>query len=71
MQELGEVLFGLSYLPTAQRLSVSVIKAQNLKYANVVDDLSDFCEYCVRKVVGGRGKRGEGGSAPSLFSLVI
>ncbi|XP_042880959.1 synaptotagmin-6-like [Penaeus japonicus] len=46
--ELGEVLFGLSYLPTAQRLSVSVLKANNLQYSNVVDDLKDFC-----KLIGG------------------
>lgn len=44
-QDLGEVLFGLSYLPTAQRLSVSVIKAQNLRYENVCSDVKDFCEY--------------------------
>ncbi|KAG7160154.1 Synaptotagmin-3-like [Homarus americanus] len=47
--DLGEVLFGLSYLPTAQRLSVSVIKAQNLKHTNVVDDLKDFCRVIKKK----------------------
>lgn len=54
--ELGEVLFGLSYLPTAQRLSVSVIKAQNLKYSNVVDDLSDFCPYIRVLLISGSGR---------------
>uniref|UniRef100_A0A0P4WAH9 C2 domain-containing protein n=1 Tax=Scylla olivacea TaxID=85551 RepID=A0A0P4WAH9_SCYOL len=54
--ELGEVLFGLSYLPTAQRLSVSVIKAQNLKYCNVVDDLSDFCPYIRVLLISGTGR---------------
>lgn len=54
--ELGEVLFGLSYLPTAQRLSVSVIKAQNLKYSNVVDDLSDFCPYIRVLLISGTGR---------------
>ncbi|XP_045611113.1 synaptotagmin-5 [Procambarus clarkii] len=54
--DLGEVLFGLSYLPTAQRLSVSVIKAQNLKYSNVVDDLKDFCPYIRVLLISGSGR---------------
>ena len=31
MQDFGEILFGLSYLPTAQRLSFSMIKINNIK----------------------------------------
>ncbi|XP_071522971.1 synaptotagmin-5-like [Panulirus ornatus] len=54
--DLGEVLFGLSYLPTAQRLSVSVIKAQNLKYTSVVDDLKDFCPYIRVLLISGTGR---------------
>ncbi|KAK8752774.1 hypothetical protein OTU49_007588 [Cherax quadricarinatus] len=54
--DLGEVLFGLSYLPTAQRLSVSVIKAQNLKYTNVTDDLKDFCPYIRVLLISGSGR---------------
>ncbi|XP_042237957.1 synaptotagmin-1-like [Homarus americanus] len=54
--DLGEVLFGLSYLPTAQRLSVSVIKAQNLKHTNVVDDLKDFCPYIRVLLISGSGR---------------
>jgi hypothetical protein len=41
-QEAGELLFGVSYLPTAQRLSISVIKAGNLKYLQVVDSIANF-----------------------------
>lgn len=48
LQELhadnGELLFGVSYLPTAQRLSISIIKAARLKYLNVVSSLVDFCK---------------------------
>ena len=31
-QDCGEILFGLSYLPTAQRLSFSMIKINNIKH---------------------------------------
>lgn len=31
-KDCGEILFGLSYLPTAQRLSFSIVKATNLKH---------------------------------------
>lgn len=54
--ELGEVLFGLSYLPTAQRLSVSVLKANNLQYSSVVDDLKDFCPYVRVLLISGSGR---------------
>lgn len=30
--ELGEVMFSLSYLPTAERLTVVLVKARNLKF---------------------------------------
>ncbi|KAK3896051.1 hypothetical protein Pcinc_000295 [Petrolisthes cinctipes] len=54
--ELGEVLFGLSYLPTAQRLSVSIIKAQNLKYDNVCTDIKHFCPYVRVLLISGSGR---------------
>ena len=41
-QEAGDLLFGVSYLPTAQRLSVSVIRARNLKYLQIVDSIANF-----------------------------
>lgn len=41
-QEFGDLLFGVSYLPTAQRLSVSVIKASDLKYLEIVDSIANF-----------------------------
>ncbi|XP_070533644.1 synaptotagmin-12-like isoform X3 [Ptychodera flava] len=36
-QDLGDIMFSLSYLPTAERLTVVVVKARNLKW---VDDKS-------------------------------
>lgn len=41
-QELGEILIGLSYLPTAQRLSFNVVKATNLKYDAVTSEIDNF-----------------------------
>jgi hypothetical protein len=41
-QDFGDLLFGVSYLPTAQRLSVSVIKASDLKYLEIVDSIANF-----------------------------
>ncbi|XP_044254493.1 synaptotagmin-12 isoform X2 [Tribolium madens] len=32
--EFGEIMFSLSYLPTAERLTVVVVKARNLKFQN-------------------------------------
>ena len=31
LQDVGELLFGLSYLPTAQRLSFSLVKVNAIK----------------------------------------
>lgn len=42
-KENGEILFGLSYLPTAERLSFSLTKAHNLKVAT--DDLETFAPF--------------------------
>ncbi|GLG92886.1 Synaptotagmin-3, partial [Gryllus bimaculatus] len=40
-KEAGEVLVGLSFLPTAQRLSVSVLRAARLRYLQVANSLAD------------------------------
>ena len=40
--DFGEILFGMSYLPTAQRLSFTIVKAVNLKYGGIVQDLQNF-----------------------------
>ncbi len=41
-QEFGEILFGMSYLPTAERLSFTITKASGLKYQEIVEDLEKF-----------------------------
>ena len=43
-KESGEILFGLSYLPTAQRLSFSIVKINNIKVEKKIGDetLSKF-----------------------------
>ena len=40
----------MSYLPTAQRLSFSVIKATNLKYEEITDSVENFGECELRPV---------------------
>ncbi|KAK4887054.1 hypothetical protein RN001_003325 [Aquatica leii] len=40
--EFGEVMFSLSYLPTAERLTVVVVKARNLKFQNDRDTGDSF-----------------------------
>jgi hypothetical protein len=38
-------MFGLSYLPTAQRVSFSILKAANLKFDEVVENVETFREF--------------------------
>lgn len=35
--EFGEVMFSLSYLPTAERLTLVIVKARNLRFQNDKD----------------------------------
>ena len=44
LQELGELRFGVSYLPTAQRLTFNIASATNLKYEEVIPELDSFSE---------------------------
>lgn len=32
--EYGDIMFSLSYLPTAERLTIVIVKARNLKWAD-------------------------------------
>ena len=41
-------MFGLSYLPTAQRISFSILKAANLKFDEVVENVESFRELLLR-----------------------
>lgn len=40
-KESGEILFGLSYLPTAQRLSFSIVKINNIKLEKMEKKIND------------------------------
>ena len=44
-QDFGSITFGLSYLPTSQRLAFSIVKASNLRYERIVPNLDSFCEF--------------------------
>lgn len=44
-KEAGELLLGLSFLPTAQRLSVSVVRGSRLRFLEVADSLKRFHPY--------------------------
>jgi len=44
-KEFGEIMFGLSYLPTAQRVSFSILKTANLKFDKIVDTVEKFRKY--------------------------
>ncbi|XP_031827105.1 synaptotagmin 20 [Nomia melanderi] len=43
--EFGNVLLGISYLPTAQRLTINVMKLRDVKYMPAVSNLSHFNPY--------------------------
>nr|CAD7577795.1 unnamed protein product [Timema californicum] len=44
-KEFGELLIGICYLPTAQRLSFSIIKAINLKFLEITESIDKFYPY--------------------------
>lgn len=52
-QENGELLFGLSYLPTAERLTFNIVKANNLRVLS--DDIDSFAPF-VRVLLMHNGK---------------
>jgi hypothetical protein len=43
-------MFGLSYLPTAQRVSFSILKAANLKFDEVVENVEAFRKFEAKKI---------------------
>ncbi|GBL84621.1 Synaptotagmin-1 [Araneus ventricosus] len=52
-KEYGEILFGLSYLPTAERLTFNLTKAHNLKVT--ADDIESFAPF-IRVLLMHNGK---------------
>ena len=45
MQEYGNILLGVSYLPTAQRLTINVMKLRNIKFTPPVPSVNEFSKY--------------------------
>lgn len=43
--EFGTILLGISYLPTAQRLTINIMRVRDVKLASLVPKLSDFNPY--------------------------
>ncbi|KAK2583704.1 hypothetical protein KPH14_009626 [Odynerus spinipes] len=56
-QEFGNILLGVSYLPTAQRLTINVMKLRDLKVLRFVSSLNEFYPYV--RVVMLNGKTGK------------
>lgn len=52
--EFGNVLLGVIYLPTAQRLTINVMKLRDVKFAGVVPNLSEFNPYVKVLMLNGR-----------------
>lgn len=42
LQALGNILLAISYLPTAQRLTINVMKVRDVKFTPPVSCLNDF-----------------------------
>lgn len=56
--EFGSILLGVSYLPTAQRLTINVMKARDVKFTLAVTSLRDFNPYVKVLMLNGRtGKK--------------
>ena len=43
--EYGSILLGVSYLPTAQRLTINVMRARDVRFTPAVTNLADFNPY--------------------------
>lgn len=56
-QEFGNILLAIKYLPTAERLTITIIKLRNIKFTSVVSNLSKFNPYV--RVLMLNGKTGK------------
>lgn len=56
-QEFGNILLGISYLPTAQRLTINVMRLRDIKVLKFVSSLNEFYPYV--RVVMLNGKTGK------------
>ncbi|XP_037088174.1 synaptotagmin-5-like isoform X2 [Pollicipes pollicipes] len=74
----GELLFGLSYLPTAQRLTLTLARATNLVTSRVTEDDQQFCPYVRAFLLSGSGRvikkkktTAQQGSAAPIFDETV
>jgi len=56
-QEYGNILLGVSYLPTAQRLSINVMKLRNIKFTPAISSLNEFNPYIRILMLNGKTGR--------------
>ncbi|XP_047353577.1 synaptotagmin-1-like [Vespa velutina] len=56
-QEFGKILLGVSYLPTAQRLTINIMELRNIKVLKFVPSLNEFYPYV--RVLMLNGKTGK------------
>lgn len=56
-QEFGNILLGISYLPTAQRLTIKVMKLRNVKFTPIVPSLNEFNPYVRILLLNGKTGR--------------
>ncbi|CAL7952421.1 unnamed protein product [Xylocopa violacea] len=54
VKEYGNILLGVSYLPTAQRLTINVMKVRDVKFTQVVPSSSDLNPYVRVLMLNGR-----------------
>ncbi|KAL7292440.1 hypothetical protein TKK_0014024 [Trichogramma kaykai] len=53
-QEYGSILLGISYLPTAQRLSINVMKARNINFMPTIPNIQEFNPFVRILMLNGR-----------------
>ncbi|CAL1681183.1 unnamed protein product [Lasius platythorax] len=57
-QEFGNILLAISYLPTAQRLTINIMKLRNIKFTPAVSNLNKFNPYIRILMLNGKtGKK--------------
>ncbi|XP_024944754.1 synaptotagmin-5 isoform X2 [Cephus cinctus] len=56
-QEFGNILLGISYLPTAERLTINIMRLCNLKFQPAVANLSKFNPYVRVLMLNGKTGR--------------
>lgn len=47
LQEFGNILLGISYLPTAQRLAINVMKVRDVKFTPPASSLNNFSKHYI------------------------